>query len=193
MPVSLPKPYMKTVFLTLLLLTSFAIHAKDPCAYIAKVTPNNKQPEWQNYEHCATYQAGKLSITPKHLEKIAFLPSGLASFWTSGQYFYIKSNGDFLPVIRYDNGADPYQEGLVRSLVDSKIAYYNNHLERVIPPKYNWGWPFENGRALVCLECKLTAPDEHGHQRLTGGLWGYINTSGKEIIPVKYQQNKLPE
>lgn len=184
---------MKIAIFTLLLLSSFCIQAKETCAYFAKVTPENQFPEWQPYEDCATYKNGNLKIEPNHLGSIAFGSSGLAPFWTSGQYFYIKGNGDFLPVIPYDNGADTYREGLVRSVVNSKIAYYNQELKMVISPKYDWGWPFYNGRALVCSGCKVTEPDKFGHKPVKGGLWGYIDKTGKEVVPVKYKQSEVPE
>jgi len=184
---------MKIAILTLLLLSSFSIQAKEACAYFAKETAQNRYPEWQPYEDCATYKDGSLNILPNHLTKVAFGSSGLAPFFTSGQYFYIKANGDFLPVIPYDNGADTFREGFVRSVVNSKIAYFNHELKMAIPPKYDWGWPFYTGRALVCSGCKITDPDDDGHKPVKGGLWGYIDKSGKEVVTVKYKQNEVPE
>jgi WG containing repeat len=58
-------------------------------------------------------------------------------------------------------------------------------IHQVIAPKYDWGWPFEAGRALICLGCKPTraVEDEHGSDE--GGRWGFIDKSGKEVVPVK--------
>lgn len=169
------------------------MQAKEVCAYFEKETDQNKYPEWQPYENCATFKDGNLKILPNHLGKVNFGSSGLAPFWVSGQYFYIKSNGDFLPVIPYDNGADTFREGLVRSVVNSKIAYFNQKLQVVISPEYDWGWPFYNSRALVCSGCKITKPDDDGHKSVKGGLWGYIDKSGNEVVPVKYKQTEVLE
>ena len=166
-------------------------YALDECAYLAKETPQNKFPEWEPYENCAQYENGKLIIAPEHKEKIDFGSSGLAPFMTQGQYFYVKKNGSFLPVIFFDNGADYFQEGLARSLVNGKIAYYNQNFEPVIPPKYDWGWPFADGRALVCSGCSVQKPDKNGHKPVVGGVWGYINKKGKEVVPVKYSQSEV--
>ena len=65
------------------------------------------------------------------------------------------------------------------------IAYYDEDFELVIAPGYDWAWPFQDGRALVCKGCALT-PVEDGHKALEGGKWGYINKEGKEVVPVKY-------
>ncbi len=184
---------MKIAIFTLLLLSSFSIQAKETCAYFAKVTPENPYPEWQPYENCANYKGGNLKIKTTHQGSIAFGSSGLAPFWASRQYFYIKNNGDFLPVIPYDNGADSYREGFVRTMVNSKIAYYDQNFKMVIPPKYNWGWPFYNGRALVCSGCKIGEPDCDGHKPVEGGLWGYIDKAGNEVVPVKYKKHEVPE
>ena len=178
------------VALVLMIFSSFA-YALDECAYLAKETPQYNLPEWEPYQNCALYVNGKLSIAPNHMDKIDFNSSGLAPFWATGQYFYVKKDGSFLPVILFENGADGFHEGLTRSLVDGKIAYYNREFELVIPPKYDWGWPFLNGRALVCSGCSVQKPNQSGHKPVEGGVWGYINKEGKEIVPVKYSQSEV--
>ncbi|UZE94589.1 WG repeat-containing protein [Alkalimarinus alittae] len=184
---------MKIAIFTLLLLSSFSIRANETCAYFAKETIQNKFPEWQSYDNCATYKGRILNVLPNHLSKVAFDVSGLAPFWASGHYFYLKEDGNFLSVIPFDNGADTFREGLVRSVINSKIAYFNQELQMVIPPKYDWGWPFYNGRALVCTGCKISEPDDDGHKPVKGGVWGYINKSGKEVVTVKFNQTEVPD
>jgi hypothetical protein len=70
-------------------------------------------------------------------------------------------------------------------LINGKIAYFNQDFEPVIAPTYDWGWPFRDGRAIVCKGCVLV-PIEDGHSMLEGGLWGYIDKNGEEVVPVKY-------
>ena len=101
-----------------------------------------------------------------------------------GHWFYVKPNGDLLQVVTFDNGADYFSDGLTRSLQSGKIAYFDTKLLQVIAPKYDWGWPFEGGRALVCTGCKAGKPDGDGHGAVDGGRWGFIDKSGKEIVPV---------
>jgi len=163
----------------------------NACNYSAKPTTQNNSGDWQTYDNCAIYLNGKLEINPDHFTKIAFSSDNLAPFWTSGQMFYLKPNGDYLPVITYDNGPDEFQEGLVRRQIGSKIAYYNKNFEQVLAAKYDWGWPFSHGRALVCRGCTIQPPDGEGHRAVTGGLWGYVDHNGTEIIPVKYSHKEV--
>ncbi len=174
-----------------IIMTPFAI-ANEQCGYIAKATEQYQFPQWEVYENCARYENGKLIIAPDHLQNIKFDSFGIAAFWVQGQYFYVKKGGTFIPVIFFDNGPDYFEEGLTRSLIDKKIAYYNRKFELIIPPKYDWGWPFSEGRALVCSGCRIQQPDKSAHKRVEGGVWGYIDKAGKEIVPVKYSAAELP-
>ena len=161
------------------------------CGYIPKKTENYKFPEWEVMKNCATYKNGVLEISKYHLANMNFGKANIASFFTAGQYFYIKPNGKYLPVIFYDNGADIYQEGLTRSIINGKIAYYDINFKLVLAPGYDWAWPFHQGKALVCKGCVLT-PAEDGHKALEGGLWGYINKEGKEVVLVVYKASEVP-
>ncbi|MBU2978749.1 WG repeat-containing protein [Alteromonas sp. C1M14] len=161
------------------------------CGYIPKKTDQYQHPEMEVFNKCATYKSGILQISEEHIKNLDFDKFGLASFFSSGQYFYVKPDGRFLPVIFYDNGTDYFEEGLTRSLRKGKVAYYNKDLELVLAPGYDWAWPFHNGKALVCEGCVLT-PDKYGHQVLKGGLWGYINKQGEEVVPVKYKASDIP-
>ncbi len=163
-------------------------NALKVCAYVAKETAQYKYPQMEPYENCASYLNGKLRLSPLHFSQLDFGASGLTSFWTHGQHFYIKADGSFLAVVSYDNGADWFAEGLVRSMVNGRIAYFNKDFKIVIPAKYDWGWPFSEGRALVCSGCRIQAADKDGHKPITGGKWGYINRQGEEIVPIQYSK-----
>jgi len=170
-----------------------SVQAEDSgsCGYIPKKTEQYQYPEWEVFHSCASYKAGVLRITQEHMQRLNFGTEDLASFFTSGQYFYVKPDGRFLPVISYDNGPDYFREGLTRSLKNGKIEYYNTNFELVLSLGYDWAWPFHEGKALVCKGCVLT-PVEDGHKALEGGAWGYINKEGKEVVPVKYKASDVP-
>jgi len=161
-----------------ILITIFigSVQADDlgSCGYIPKKTEQYPYLEWELFDDCASYKAGLLRISPEHLQRLNVGAEGLASFVTAGQYFYVKPDGRFLPVIFYDNGADYFQEGLTRSQKNGRIEFYNKSFELVLSPDYDWVWPFHGGQALVCKGC-VPIPSEDGHQALEGGLWGYIN------------------
>ncbi|GAB2197029.1 hypothetical protein MAH4_10350 [Sessilibacter sp. MAH4] len=177
----------------LVMLSSGFVVAQDfgPCGYIPKRTEHYQYPEWEVFEKCASYKDDVLQISKDHMGNLNFGKTGMTSFFTSGQYFYVKPDGRFLPVIFYDSGADYFQEGLIRSLNSGKIEYYNSDFELVLSPGYDWAWPFHEGKALVCKGCVLT-PAEDGHKALEGGLWGYINKEGVEVVPVKYKAFDVP-
>ena len=147
--------------------------------------PDEAQSELQSHQNCAARQNGTLRLAPHHLQRMSFSSDDLAQALIDGQWHYIKRNGDTLPVITYDNGADYFSEGLVRSIRNGKIAYYTLGFAQAVPPRYDWGWPFENSRALVCRGCKNDKTDELGHIAVEGGEWGYIDRHGIEVVPVR--------
>lgn len=139
--------------------------------------------EW--HDSGAAFRNGQLEVSREHLKRMDFSENGLAQVIVPGKgWFYIKRNGKPLAVITFDNGADYFAEGLTRSKIDGKIAYFDTTFRQVIPPKYDWGWPFEDGKALVCNGCRESPRDSEGHSQLVGGQWGFIDRTGKEIVPV---------
>lgn len=116
---------------------------------------------------------------------------GLAQALIDQGWYYIKRDGTTLHVITFDNGADYFSEGLVRSLVAGKIVYFDTEFKQVISPKYDWGWPFENGKALVCIGCAEGARDSDGHSKMEGGRWGYIDRNGREVVGVSHSREEL--
>lgn len=161
------------------------------CVYLARPSKQDRFPELQPYKHCASVINGILKINPKHMRRIDFSSDQIAGFFAAGQMFYVKPDGRFLPVVKFDNGPDVFSEGLVRSLVNGKMAYYDRQFNLVLATRFDWGWPFEHGRALVCIGCVTQAPDGEGHKLVEGGLWGYINHQGKEVIPVIYSREEV--
>jgi hypothetical protein len=146
--------------------------------------------EVREYKDCGKLSAGRITLAKNFLKQLNFDKHGLAAIFTQEQYYYVRKDGSVLAVVAFDNWADDYQEGLVRSFTGGKIAYFDRNFKQVIGPTYDWGQPFKDGRALVCRGCTLQAPDADGHQGFSGGVWGYINKDGEEIVPVKYQQNE---
>jgi hypothetical protein len=64
-----------------------------------------------------------------------------------------------------------------------KIGFINNKLEVVIEPRFDFAYPFENGKARVCNGC--TKKQNGEHYMIVGGKWGVIDQSGKLISPIK--------
>lgn len=186
---------IKLAIIALTVLSASVVSAGDSidCAYLPKSSKAGQLCSVQEYRNCGTNLEGKMSLSKKHLLRMHYDRYGLATIFIQGQYYYVKADGSMLPVIGYDNWADDYSEGLVRSSVDGKIAYYDRSFKQIIAPKYDGAWPFKKGRALVCTDCKRNLSDEEGHTMMTGGLWGYINKKGEEIIPVRYTRKEAEQ
>lgn len=175
----------------------FACHAApafscaESCSYFVK--DKEGVTDLGHFDGCAfATRDGSYRLFDVHLRALTFDQDGLASLRIGDGHFYVKPNGDLLSVVAHDNWADDFSEGLVRSLVNGKIGYFNDAFEQVIAPRYDWGWPFVNGRALVCKGCSAQLADAHEHWQVTGGLWGYIDSSGNEVVPVIHAKDALP-
>lgn len=159
------------------------------CLYMPKESPGNPTPELMPHESCATLsKLGEPSIGKRHLEAASY-SGGLAVFLIDGHWYYVRPDGTHLRVIPQDNGPDDWSEGLVRVLSNGKIAYANRAFEVVIPGRYDWGWPFRDGHALVCRGCK-PGEAEGEHTPLEGGRWGYIDLAGKEVVRVQHSRRE---
>ena len=91
-----------------------------------------------------------------------------------------------------DNAPDAFVEERARTQVDSKIGYIDRKLRVVIPPRYDWGFPFEHGKAVVCSGCEPKRDGEHWF--VEGGLWGVVDRNGREIVPLQYRSREdLPK
>jgi hypothetical protein len=152
------------------------------CAYIARVPAAELEP----HAACAALEGERLILAPRHLRQLRYETDGLASVWVAGQWYYVHSSGAALPVVTLDNGPDPFAEGLARSRRGGRIRYVDVRFREVIGPRYDWGWPFAQRRALVCLGCRLIQDGEHG--RVSGGRWGWIDRQGREVVPVQLSE-----
>ncbi len=163
------------------------------CVYTPRLTRSNPYPEPTRFADCAVRLAsGGIEINQEHLESASYATNGLAAFWIDGHHYWVKPNGEHLQVVTLDNGPDPFSEGLTRTIVDCRVAFADESLRRVIEPGYDWAWPFENGRALVCRGCTKHREPGEEHTSVTGGEWGYIDHDGNEVVPVKYPRDQLP-
>jgi hypothetical protein len=164
------------------------------CYYAARPTASNREPEISLHRNCAAVNSdGSVRILAKHLRALDFNSHGLTTLSVKGRgWFYVRHNGRALEVLTNDNGADDFVEGLVRGRRHGKVAFFDHSFRMVLPLTYDFAWPFDNGLALVCSGCteKPAAADPDHHVLVDGGLWGYVDHRGKEIIPVKYTRDE---
>ena len=87
---------------------------------------------------------------------------GHALVLTEKGWRYIDRDGK--PILQpfiYDNGPDYYQEGLARFVANGKMGFHDKALHIVIPARYDHAFPFQNGKALVGMDCSYSRLDEH--------------------------------
>jgi len=141
--------------------------------------------------HCAHRgQDGKLRVEPVVLDLLAQRGVDLAAVAFDDVLHYLNADGVAVPVLPFDNGADYFVEGFARTLQGGKVGFIDEHLRVVIPPKWDFAFPFENGTAVVCNGCKFR-PIGDEHQEVVGGRWGAIDTRGEVVVPVIHDREVL--
>ncbi|TFZ60874.1 hypothetical protein E4V01_03425 [Methylorubrum sp. Q1] len=144
------------------------------CAYFRR--------DLDSYEHCARQDDGMVRVAPAHVTRMHF-ERGLAELRVSGiGCLWVRRDGLALPVFMLDNGPDPFEQGLVRSWRDGKVAFYDRRLRLVLATPYDWAFPFNaHGEALVCEGCRS---DGRQPASMVGGRWGLIDRTGRLVMPL---------
>jgi WG containing repeat len=179
----------------LLLASAGCAHVQTvDCSYVARATERNSTASEQQLQPrgpCATVRSdGSLVVQRYHVDDLYFL-DGLAEILTPSGWYYVTPSGRTAPVLTVDNGADTFSDGLTRTTRAGKVGFLDHNLSEVIPPAWDFAFPFENGFAVVCQGCQSHAVDAE-HSELRGGSWGYINRVGKVIVPIEYTREDLP-
>lgn len=176
------------------------------CLYTPKPGKQHPEPELTPFEDCATLEDDVIRMVSPHLETLDFQPVAggphrLAVVLMASGWHYARPDGLAVRVLTLDNGPDDFTQGLARTRIDGKIAYLGPDLEIVIPPQWDFAWPFEDSLdredrpnsedspggkavALVCQGCQGRRDGEH--TAMVGGLWGYIDIEGNELVAVEH-------
>ena len=130
-------------------------------------------------------KGGGLFVSPKILPELHFDASGLAAIFSGKHtWMYVNRRGKVLiaDVPTFDNGPDPFHDGLVRVVTKGKYGFANRKGRIVIPAAYDGAMQFENGRAAVCKGCvdKCAGPDCE-HRMFVGGKWSTIDVHGSVL------------
>lgn len=134
--------------------------------------------------------AGELVLLPKAVAAVAARSQDPVATSIGSTLYYVSPEGRSQPVLPFDNGADPFEEGLARTVRDGQIGFMDRDLTVTIPPAWDFAFPFENGFSRVCRGCRSYPVNEHSEMR--GGLWGYIDREGNEVVPVAFDRDELP-
>ena len=164
------------------------------CTYVARETERNPTPLDQEHQPrgpCATLESdGSVTVHADHLKDLYFADD-LAAILVPAGWFYATSTGRTAPVLTYDNGADYFEEGLARTIRGGKVGFIDRELTEVIPPTWDFAFPFVDGLAVVCEGCSSRSVDDE-HSEVRGGVWGYVNRSGEVVVPIEYERDDLP-
>lgn len=159
---------MKFLYLSLLLLF-IGCTSKKSDEVSLKFIPV-KQGEYWGYID----QSGKMIISPQFEEAFTF-NEGLALVRTTDdKYGFINEKGEYkIPAVYKD--AAGFSEGLANVVKENqKVEYIGKDGKTVFTPEgeIEYAYPFKDGMALVKI----------------GNKYGYINRTGKVVIPVQYEE-----
>lgn len=115
-------------------------------------------------------------VSKEYLQKLDFKGKELIAVPFGKDFYYINRDGKKILTLTYDNGADEFNDGLARTRVDGKIGFFNRNLEIVLPPVYDFAFPFHKGIAEICVGCIEKGEGEYS--MLDGGEWKKIDRDG---------------
>jgi len=100
---------------------------------------------------------------------------------TYGRQVAIDRNQNILfDIVMFDNGPEPFNDGLTRVLRNNKMGYSNKFGQIVIPCEYDYAKWFENGKAEVTYNAKEYL-DLDEHRRVESDEWFEIDKKGKKL------------
>jgi hypothetical protein len=141
---------------------------------------------------------GKLFIASQYVKDLKFNSAGLAPVRSEEPPFgwmYVNRKGAVVitGVPTFDNWADDFSDGLVRTVAGGKYGFANSKGRIVITPAYDWASPFDHGYAEVCNQCRemcampggavemQSVPGGCDHSVMVGGSWFKIDKKGRIV------------
>ena len=115
-------------------------------------------------------------VSKEYLKTLDFKGKELIAVPMGDCFYYIKKDGKKMLTLTYDNKADAFSEGLARTKINGKIGFFNRNLEIILPPVYDFAFPFHKGFAEICMGCQEKIDGENS--MLDGGEWKKINREG---------------
>ena len=94
---------------------------------------------------------------------------------------YLSEKAEIALVLAYDNGPDPFSEGLARFKTDGKMGFIDANLQVRIPATYEFASPFEGGRSKVGARCQERLVGEHRAVQCLH--WSEIDLHGNAVKP----------
>jgi hypothetical protein len=165
-------------------LTLLLAAAPKPGGYPLACAYGSRTEGLDHAEACAVDTSDGLVLAPAVLAQLAY-ERGLASIGVVGRgWYYRRTNGRTQLMVTFETEPDYFREGLARALVSGRLAYVDRRLRVRIATRFDWGEPFEHGRAAVCVGCVERKVDGGEHSVMVGGRWGVIDRHGREVVPL---------
>lgn len=130
---------------------------------------------------------GKIVLPARYATADGFSPAGVACVADDVGWTCIDGSGaEVLKPYLFDNGPDPFSDGLARFVEDGKVGFYDDEFTKVIPARYAFAEPFADGRAPFCTGCTRSCDGEHCS--MTGGKWGLLDKAGVEVVAPRFDR-----
>ncbi len=118
-----------------------------------------------------------LYLDKTYLKSLNFYNKNLILSKINNQWYYIRKDGKAMKVILDEKGKpDIFKEGLARTKINGKIGFFDKNLDIVLPPFYDYAFPFHNGISEICVGCKEI--QNNNQIMLNGGEWKRIDRTG---------------
>jgi hypothetical protein len=160
------------------------------------------------------HQDGTQFVSPEVLKEVKFDAHGLAPVRVEDDcgpapvhveqnpcylWMYVNRKGRVVinGVPTFDNLADEFSGGLVRTVVNGKYGFANRQGRIVIKPAYDWASRFEHGYAEVCYHCREmcampgraaeleSMPGGCDHHIMVGGQWFKMDKKGRVVARLR--------
>lgn len=176
-----PKRHLATLIFTLYVMTSFG--QKKTGNYLLAFKDNSSGKELWGFKSTR----GKVIIKPRYEVIVTDTMFKIAFVTLHYKWVAINRKADilFTPYI-FDNGPDYVQEGLFRFTENNKIGFANMQGQKVIKATFDFVSTFNSGLAAFNIGGHSKKVDDE-HSSWQGGLWGFIDKSGKIVIKPKFK------
>jgi hypothetical protein len=135
----------------------------------------------ETFDNCAKlFHDGRIRVSYKVREKIVFGKNDLGELYIENKCYWASRTGKIRRSHCVNNSPDAFVEGLARYVASTgKFGFIDDKLEVVIPPLFDFVFPFEKGKAKYCKGCVLVPDGENFN--VQGGSWGIVNKNGKLV------------
>ena len=159
-----------------------AQHTEKKAAMPVNLFPFFEKDKWGYINH-----QGKVVIQPRFIQARDF-ENGLSRVQTEKNLGFINDQGKVVFATSIDKPTDwtgNFSDGRAAFSVKKKCGYFDAQGNVVIDPKYDDAEDFSDGLAAVNEGAK---PAAFPRPYLEGGKWGFINKTGRRVIPMHFDR-----